>query len=106
MAEMQSPAAGDGRASEGSSLARDASQDTIADADPQYELIARVRKNNREEFRIGIRKFTHFRGVDLRVFSLNGKGDFVETPRAVAVRFPALPQIIKALQRAAEAEGV
>jgi hypothetical protein len=51
-------------------------------------------------------KNQHFRGVDLRVFSLNGKGDFVETPRAVAVRFPALPQIIKALQRAAEAEGV
>jgi hypothetical protein len=102
---MQNPAAANGRVCEGASLAGDTSQLTIADDSSQYRLISRVRKNKREELRIAIREFTHFRGIDIRVFQLNAKGEFVETPRAVVVRFPVLPEIIEALQLAAKAEG-
>jgi hypothetical protein len=100
MAEMQSPAAGDGRARECSSRARDASQYTGATADTQYQLIARVRKNAREEFRVAIRKFANFRGVELRLYQANGRGEFVETTRAIAIRPQALPAIIAGLTEA------
>lgn len=64
------------------------------------QLIAVIRKNNREEFRIRVREFENFRGVDLRVFAQNGEGQMRETPRGVAIRFSALPAIIEALQKA------
>jgi hypothetical protein len=103
MADMQSPAAGDGRARECSSQApRDGSQLTIAGDNSQYELLARVRKNAREEFRVARRRFKNFHGVELRVFKLNGEGSFIETSRSVALRLSALPDIIKALTAAVE----
>jgi hypothetical protein len=103
---MQNPAGEGGACEVISHLAgRNAQQDTVGSADAQYLLIARVRKNGREEFRIALRQFAHFRGVELRVFQLNGEGSLVETPRAIALRFAALPQIIKALQLAADMEG-
>jgi hypothetical protein len=100
MAEMQSPAAGDGRARECSSQAQDASQYTGAAADTQYQLVAKIRKNAREEFRVAIRKFTNFRGVELRLYQVNGRGEFIETPRAIAMRLQALPAIIAGLTEA------
>jgi hypothetical protein len=84
---------------------QDASQSTIADTDAQYQLIAKIRKNSREEFRVAIRDFTGFRGVELRVWQKNGQGTFVETPRAIAVRHDVLPAIIDALQAALATGG-
>jgi hypothetical protein len=98
---VQSPAAANGRACEVTSRDWDDSHHTRTRTDVQSQLIGRVRKNAREEFRIAIRQFKNFRGVDLRVFQLNGEGDFIETPRAIAMRLDAIPQIVDALQRAA-----
>jgi hypothetical protein len=103
---VQSPAAANGRACEVTSHGWDASHHTSNRTDVQYQLIARVRKNSREEFRIAIRQFKNFRGVDLRVFQLNGKGDYVESTRAIAMRLDAIPKIVDALLLAARvAEG-
>jgi hypothetical protein len=98
---VQNPAAANGRVCEVTSLGWDDSQHTRTRAEAQYQLIGRVRKNAREEFRIAIRQFKNFRGVDLRVFALNGEGDFIETPRAIAMRLDAIPQIVDALLLAA-----
>ena len=98
---VQNPAAANGRVCEVTSHGWDDSQHTRNRTDVQYQLIGRVRKNAREEFRIAIRQFKNFRGVDLRVFQLNGEGDFIETPRAIAMRPDAIPQIVDALRLAA-----
>ena len=98
---VQNPAAANGRVCEVTSHGWDDSQHTRTRTDVQYQLIGRVRKNAREEFRVAIRQFKNFRGVDLRVFQLNGEGDFIETPRAIAMRPDAIPQIVDALRLAA-----
>jgi hypothetical protein len=98
---VQNPAAANGRVCEVTSHGWDDSQHTRNRTDVQYQLIGRVRKNAREEFRIAIRQFKNFRGIDIRVFRLNGEGDFIETSRAIAMRLDAIPQIVDALQRAA-----
>jgi hypothetical protein len=98
---VQNPAAANGRVCEVISHGWDDSHHTRTRTDVQYQLIGRVRKNAREEFRVAIRQFKNFRGVDLRVFQLNGEGDFIETPRAIAMRPDAIPQIVDALRLAA-----
>ena len=104
MAEMTNPAWQGGACGVVSQLAgRVTPQDTQTITDAQYQLIAKVRKNKREEFRIALRQFAHFRGVELRLYQINGVGEFVETPRAVAMRIENLPQIIAGLQMAAAA---
>jgi hypothetical protein len=95
--DMQPPVPASAGGCEASHRAdRDASQDTT---------IAKIRKSTREEFRVAIRRFTNFRGVELRVFQKNGHGDYVQTPRAIAMRLDVLPAIIDALQRAALVAG-
>jgi hypothetical protein len=104
ISDMQNPAGEGGACGIVSHQAgRNASQDTAASADAQYLLIAKIRKNAREEFRVAIRKFANFRGVELRLYQVNGCGEFVETPRAIAMRMQALPAIIDGLQMAAAA---
>lgn len=100
--QMQSLAGANGEACDDNShrAGRDTSKDTNASGDTQYRLIAKVRKSSREEFRIAHRRFTNFRGVELRVFRRNGKGTFVETQRAIALRLSALPDLIDALRLA------
>jgi hypothetical protein len=105
---VQSLAAANGEACDDRShlTGRDALHDTSADKNNQYELLARVRKNQREEFRVAIRQFNHFRGVEIRLFKLNGQGAFIDTGRALAMRFTTLPEIVAALQLASEAGGL
>jgi hypothetical protein len=84
---------------------RDKSQNTIARADEQNHLIAKIKKSAREEYRVTIREFTNYRGVDLRLYRVNGKGDFVETTRAIAIRPESLSFIADALHLAATMVG-
>jgi hypothetical protein len=107
---MQSLAGANGEACDDNShrAGRNTSQNTGASDEAQYQLIATVSKNSREEFRVAHRRFKNFRGVELRVFKRNGEGTFVKTNRAVALRLTALPDIIDALRLAlaGEAEGL
>jgi hypothetical protein len=98
---MQNRPAANGAACERTDLARPvAQQDTFAATDIQYQLVATVRKSNREEFRVAIRQFTNYRGVELRVFTRDGRGLLVQSPRGVAMRLTALRAVIEALEQA------
>jgi hypothetical protein len=52
---------------------------------PQGRLIARIAKSAREEFRVGIGIFNGIAKCELRVFALDGQGNWRPTPKAVVI---------------------
>jgi hypothetical protein len=80
------------------SAERDYSQNSTSTSIPQ--CLARIPKSKREEFRVYVRKFTNFVGAELRVYQLDGTGNWKETKRGVAMRPKALQGIIEGLQLA------
>lgn len=71
-------------------------------------LVAVIRKNAREEFRVALRTFKGQRLVDIRVYASNGV-DVVPTAKGVAIKSTLLRAIIEALENAeqlAKAEGL
>lgn len=67
--------------------------------DSDARLIATIRKNGRQEFRVQLRTFKRHRGLDLRVFESNGIG-MDKTPQGLSMKAEMIRPIINALQDA------
>ncbi|HEV2575118.1 MAG TPA: transcriptional coactivator p15/PC4 family protein [Beijerinckiaceae bacterium] len=66
----------------------------------QDVIVAEIRKNSRETFRVQVRSFKGNRFVDLRVYTLNGTGDFVPTGKGIAIKADAVGEILVGLRKA------
>ncbi len=66
-------------------------------APQQYQLIARVPKSIREEFRIGIRDYSGTAKIEIRIFERDGLGMWQPTPKRVIVGRGPIAAVIAAL---------
>jgi hypothetical protein len=96
--QKQNTATANGGACESTHLARRAAQqDTIANSKPQ-RLISTVPKNSREEFRVGISRFSDGTlKAEIRVFERDGEGNWKPTPRGITIPRGSLAGITAAL---------
>jgi hypothetical protein len=81
---------------------RDRSQDTIASVDAQHQLIATIRKNAREEFRVSVRNFGGVPKVDITVWQRDPKGTWRPTPRNLVIGANAIVEVSQSLAQAKE----
>jgi hypothetical protein len=69
----------------------------------QNQLVARVRKSAREEYRISVRRFADgTRKCDIRVWELDPKGAWRPTPRNIVISAGAIPALVHGLTEAGE----
>lgn len=64
-----------------------------------------IRKNSKEEVRLGIEEFKGHRLVNIRVWYDAGNGEMRPGKHGLAVRLELLPEVRAALAQLAETEG-
>jgi len=65
-------------------------------------IIASIPKNNRERVSVHLDEFRNSILVNVRIWALNLSGEWVPTPKGVALKPELLPPLIVALQAAAD----
>lgn len=67
-------------------------------------ILAEIRKNARECYRVRLSEFKRFRFVDIRLF-YGDEGDRKPSAKGVAIKPDVLPEVIAALQEAQKRLG-
>jgi hypothetical protein len=65
--------------------------------------IATIAKNHRDEFRILLREFKGAKFIDVRLYTLDARGQLIPTRTGITVRPALLRAVIEALEKAEEA---
>lgn len=68
-------------------------------------VIASFPKNKREEVRIRLTEWEGKPYIDIRVFFATGEGEWAGTRKGICLSAEQLPELMTALERAAEAVG-
>lgn len=75
-------------------------------ADDTNIPVATIHKNSREDLRVSVSSFRGHRFVDVRTYADSKGANRVPTPKGIAIRPEAVPQLIDALRAAASMSGL
>jgi hypothetical protein len=72
------------------------------DAATADQVVASIRKNSREQYKVAIRTWRSVTFIDLRLYVQNGAGELVPTKSGITIKVDAVDDIVRALVAAGE----